>query len=105
MDTSVLSNILQGLQILAMIAGGMFFLFRIESKLAVLNNVQQGFADKLTDMDKELKELAKVTIEIARQDERMTSQDLRINTLSLRIEEYLKLAKDFYPPSRGRNKG
>ncbi len=86
-----------------MLLGGLFFLYRMEARLIVLSTVQETFTAKLREMETELKKLAEVTIEIARQDERMTSQDLRINTIALRLDEYLRISKEARQvPRRGR---
>lgn len=94
------------LQIFAMLFGGLFFLYRMEARLIVLSAVQETFVNRLTNLETEVKKLADVTVEIARQDERMTSQDLRINTIAIRVDEYLRNpGLTHHRSSRSRSKG
>ncbi len=87
-DTTI--NIGALLQIAAMLGGGLYFLWKIQTQLEILNNTQMSFSKKIEKIDRELEELAKVTIEIARQDERMNAQDIRLQELSIRLESHLK---------------
>lgn len=91
------------LQIIAMLGGGLYFLYSMKGELAVINNVQQNFKDQLNVMNEELKVLSKITIEIARQDERMNAQDIRLTTLSVRIDEVAGRYPE--PPRNSRKRG
>ena len=42
------------LQIIAMLLGGLFFLYRMEARLIVLATVQDSFVARVTAIDKEL---------------------------------------------------
>ena len=90
-----ISNILQILQILVILAGGLFFLYQIKAQLIVLSSIQQNLGDRLKQLEIEIKQLAEVTIDLAKQGERMTVLDLRMTNLSTRIDDYIKLTSPF----------
>ena len=71
-------------------------IFRIEGKLGIVTATQTSFMSRLDRVDEELRELAKVTIEMARQTERLNSYDARITTL----ESSQIKAIEFKPPRR-----
>ena len=77
------------LTIASMLIGGLFFLWRMEARIIVMTSAQEMLTNRLAVIDREIKDLAKITIEIARQDERMTNQDIRVNTLALRLDDFI----------------
>jgi len=82
------------LQIVAMVGGGIWFLFSIKTELIKLSVVQETFASKIVEIEVELKKLSEVTIDMARQAERMTAQDNRLNILAARVEELSRTARN-----------
>lgn len=90
------------LQIIAMLLGGLYFIWVMEKKISILAINHTNFSERLTKIDIELQALAKITVEIARQDERMTAQDKRLQELSVRIEDLSKLTKLLLPVGRAR---
>lgn len=88
---SNLGHVLQILQILAMVAGGLFFLYQIKAQLILMAASQQNLSDRLKQLEVEIKQLAEVTIDLAKQGERMTALDLRMTNLSTRVDDYIKL--------------
>lgn len=99
-DTTVtMGNIIQ---IVVILISGLIFLYRMESRLVLLTNIQENFTQRLSKIDAELEKLASVTIQIARQDERMTAQDVRLQEFSNRLEDLGKLTKLLLPPARVR---
>lgn len=83
-------NIGNLLQIIIMLGGGIYFLYSIKTEMAVMGNIQKNFSDKLTRVDLQLEELARVIIEMAKQGERMLAQDVRMQELSNRLDFYIK---------------
>lgn len=99
-DTTVtMGNIIQ---IVVILISGLIFLYRMESRLILLTNIQENFTQRLSKIDAELEKLSNVTIQIARQDERMTAQDNRLQEFSNRLEDLGKLTKLLLPPARVR---
>lgn len=91
------------LQIVAMLAGGFYFLYTMKGEMSILTVIQKQFASRLDKIDQELVLLSKVTVDLARQDERMTAQDKRLQELSIRIDDLNKLTKLLLSPlSRAR---
>ncbi len=108
-DSANLANVLQVLQILVILAGGLFFLYQIKAQLIVMSSIQQNLGDRLKQLEVEIKQLAEVTIDLAKQGERMTALDLRMTNLSTRIDDYIKMSGQIIsnfssapiPPSEG----
>jgi hypothetical protein len=90
-----IGNILQILQILVILSGGLFFLYQIKAQLIVISSIQQNLGDRLRQLEVEIKQLAEVTIDLAKQGERMTALDLRMTNLSTRIDDYIRLTTPF----------
>ena len=74
------------IQVAVLIGGGLWFVWEMRTRMALLGNAQHKFIERPTRIDDQLENLAKVTIEIARQDERMNAQDARIQELSNRLD-------------------
>lgn len=77
------------LNIAAMLAGGLYFLWEVKAKLSILTNSHQGLVERLDKVDHKLEALGQTTIIIARQEERMAAQDGRIQELSNRFNDYM----------------
>lgn len=75
------------IQILAILAGGFYFIWEMRTKMLLLANAGESVARRLDKVDMQLEKLAGVTIDLARQEERMTAQDLRIQELSNRLDD------------------
>ena len=98
-NTITMGNLIQ---IVAMLLGGLYFLYTIKQEIALLANSQRNFVERLGKIDTDLAQLANVTIEIARQGERMTAQDRRLQELSNRMDDLGKITKLLLPPARAR---
>lgn len=96
------------LQIIAMIGGGIWFLWKMDVKISLLvqrldNNIKERDAQhtanltRFTNIDLQLKELIDTTIKIARAEERMDAVDIRIQELSNRIDSYTKVHSVKHP--------
>ena len=96
-NTITMGNLLQ---IIAMLLGGLYFVWVMEKKIALLTVTQTTFAAKLTEIDTEVKNITKITVEMAIQNERLVALDKRLNELSIRIEDTGKLTKLLLPPAR-----
>jgi len=88
------------IQIFVIVAGGIYFVWEMRTQLKLLRQSQDNIHDRLEKMDTEIENLAKVTIEMARQDERMAAMeqrvgdrlaamDGRIQELSVRIHAFM----------------
>lgn len=97
-STITMGNILQ---IVAMLLGGLYFVWVMDKRIAILNMTQATFTERLTKIDVELQQLTKITVDIARQDERMTAQDTRVQELSNRVEDLSKLTTLMLPAPSG----
>jgi hypothetical protein len=73
------------LQTLAIVAGGIFFLWEMKLQLNLLKQNQNQIDIKLEAISLKVNELGQAAIQIARQDERLNAQDLRIQELSNRV--------------------
>lgn len=98
-NTITMGNVLQ---IIAMLLGGLYFIWVMEKKISLLAITQTNFAGKLSEIETEVKNLTKITLEIAVQGERMNALDRRLNELSIRIDDQSKLTKLLLPPARVR---
>ena len=100
-NTVTMGNVLQ---IVAMMLGGLYFVWVMEKKISILAITQTALTDRLTKIDVELQQLTKITVDIARQDERMTAQDTRIQELSNRVEDVYKLTTLLLPAPMARSR-
>lgn len=100
-NTVTMGNVLQ---IVAMMLGGLYFVWIMEKKISLLALTQTNLTERLSKIDVELQQLTKITVDIARQDERMTAQDTRIQELSNRVEDVYKLTTLLLPAPAGRSR-
>ena len=100
-NTVTMGNLLQ---ILAMMLGGLYFVWVMEKKISILTVTQTNLTERLTKIDVELQQLTKIAIDIARQDERMSSQDTRMQELSNRVEDISKLTTLLLPAPTNRSR-
>lgn len=98
-NTVTMGNVLQ---IVAMMLGGLYFVWIMEKKISLLALTQTNLTERLSKIDVELQQLTKITVDIARQDERMTAQDTRIQELSNRVEDVYKLTTLLLPAPAAR---
>jgi hypothetical protein len=85
MDAGQLSNVLMVLQILSILGGGFYFLWRVDTKLVVLTTTQAGFISRLDKVDIKLENLSAVVIQLAKQEARMDAIDTRLQELANRV--------------------
>jgi len=86
MDAANLGNVLTVMQIIAILGGGMFFLYRMEGKIQLITTVQSAFIERLDKVDIKLEQLTGVVIQIARQEQRLDASDKRLQEISTRID-------------------
>lgn len=86
MDPANLGNVLTAMQIVAILGGGMFFLYRMEGKIQLVTASQSGFIARLDKVDEKLESLTGVIIQLAKQEQRMDATDNRVQELSTRID-------------------
>lgn len=97
LDTTL--NIGTIMQILAMLGGGFWFLWKMDLKISLLvqrldNNIRERDDQhkanlyRFTNIDEQLKELIATTVKLARAEERMDNTDNRIQELSNRIDNH-----------------
>lgn len=101
------------LQIIAMLIGGLAFLWRVESRVLILSNRLENIyrekdqqhrsnTDKFISIEMELKQLISVTVEQAKISERLNGFEQRINMISQRLDEGLrKLTNGIHRRSKG----
>jgi hypothetical protein len=85
-DAATLGNWLTLLQIVAILGGGMFFLYRMEGKIQLVTSTQDSFIHRLEKVDEKLEQLTSVIIQLAKQEQRMDAADARVQELSTRID-------------------
>lgn len=85
MDSAQLGNALMVLQILSIIGGGLYFLWRVDNKLVVLTSNQSNFMNRMDKVDKKLDDLSTVVVSIAKQEARMDAIDTRVQELANRV--------------------
>jgi peptidoglycan hydrolase CwlO-like protein len=85
LDAQSLNNLLTILQILSLVGGGFYFLWRVESKLTNLMVSTTNTQSHLDKVDARVEKLSDVVIQLAKQEERMDAMDSRIQELSNRI--------------------
>lgn len=101
-DTTISMGTL--LQIAVMLVGGMFFIWRLETKILLVGTELRSVVkerdiqhhsnlDRFKEIDEQLKRLIAVTIELAQFRIRMDNTDQRLQTLSDRIEFAAKAAR------------
>lgn len=103
LDTTI--NLGHILQLFAIIGGGVWFLWEMRAKLALLAVKQQDLLVKVDKIDSDVDKLSQVTIQIARQDERINAFERRIediNTaMATRISEMAEAMQLVSSLSRG----
>lgn len=70
------------LEILTIGLGGLFFIWELRSRLAILQFSNDNTAKHLERLDVDFRELAKVTVTIATQNERLNSFEARMAEIS-----------------------
>lgn len=98
-NTVTMGNVLQ---IVAMLLGGLYFVWIMEKKISILALTQTNFSNKLIEIETEVKNITRITVEMAIQNERLVALDKRLNELSIRIEDTGKLTKLLLPAPRSR---
>ena len=112
LDSSI--NVGNLLQIATMILGGLYFLWRLETKVLILTNeiknvikerdVQhQNNQSRFVEIEQQLQKLIDLTITLATFKARMDNADERMQTLSDRIEEYVRAKLSPIPRKRSRD--
>jgi hypothetical protein len=86
LDAAQLGNILTIFQILAILAGGVWFSARMENKIQMLTSAHVNFMNRLDKVDIKLDGFNTVMVKLATQEERMAAQDARMQELSMRID-------------------
>lgn len=86
MGTAEIGNILTIMQIIAILGGGMFFLYRMEGKIQLISATQSGFVTRLDKVDIKLDTLTDVVVQLAKQEQRLDSTDSRVQELATRID-------------------
>ena len=86
MGAAELGNVLTIMQIVAILGGGMFFLYRMEGKIQVVTSAQSGFMIRLDKVDIKLDSLTTVIVQLAKQEQRLDSADARLQELTTRID-------------------
>ena len=92
MGTAELGNILTIMQIVAILGGGMFFLYRMEGKIQIVTSTQSGFIQRLDKVDIKLDSLTTVIVQLAKQEQRLDGCDARIQELVNRIDSIASTA-------------
>jgi division protein CdvB (Snf7/Vps24/ESCRT-III family) len=79
------------LNVAAMLLGGLYFLWRMESKLGLLiqeTSMRHGYyVEKFEVIDKKIKELVDATVKLAEQEIRLNNMDERMQQIANRINE------------------
>ena len=89
------------IQIGVIITGGLWFMWRLETKILLIANELTGVVknresqdrsntDKFDDIETQLKELIKITVELAKVETRMNNMDERMQEMSNRIVNRIK---------------
>jgi len=91
MDAASLGNLLTGLQIVAMLGGGLYFIWAMKAELHLLRATQTVFIERLDKVENKIESLTSIIIQIAKQEERMDAADKRLQELSNRLESYAGL--------------
>lgn len=73
------------IQIFILIIGGFYAIWEIKTKMALIGDRYETLTNKTTKIATELEQLAKLAVEIARQDERMAAIDRRIEDILNRL--------------------
>jgi hypothetical protein len=73
------------LQIIIIVSGGLFAIWEIRTRMAVIVSNHEALTQKTAKIAGELEQLAKLAVEIARQDERMAAIDRRLEDMFNRI--------------------
>ena len=78
------------IEIVAVVLGGFWFLANLKSQISILvsdsHNDRKANTERFSQIETELKELVKATVQLARQEERLLAADIRMQELSNRIE-------------------
>ena len=78
------------IEIVAVVLGGFWFLANLKSQIGILvsdsHNDRKANTERFSQIENELKELVKATVQLARQEERLLAVDMRMQELSNRIE-------------------
>ena len=73
------------LQTIAMLGGALYFLWRLQLRLEVIDTKQISTIQKIDSIEKELEKITLVVIEQARQNTRLDNFEARVQELSNRI--------------------
>lgn len=74
------------IQATAFLGGGVYFVWTMQTGLAILTSKQVSIEAQLISMALSIKELSATTVEIARQDERLNNVDNRLNEQAKRLD-------------------
>jgi hypothetical protein len=85
LDAQSLNTLLTVLQILSLLGGGFYFLWRVEAKLTNLGVTSTSMQGQLDKVDVRVEKLSEVVIQLAKVEERMDALDNRIQELSNRV--------------------
>lgn len=93
------------IQATAFLGGGMYFVWTMQTGLAILTSKQISIEAQLANMALTIKELSATTIEIARQDERLNNVDSRLNEQAKRIDLHLQAQQAQQPQQQSKRRG
>lgn len=85
-----LQIVVQFTEILTFIAGAVWFVSKLNSQISIILNQnhleRESNVLRFSEIETQLRELIKATVQLARQEERLSAQDARLQELSHRID-------------------
>ena len=87
MNIDVVPFITIALNVLSIVGGGLYALSKVESRLSILGNANENFADRMSKLEGKLDQLSVAFVQFSRQEIRIDNQDKRLQEISDRLDE------------------